>query len=214
MQKAQQTILPHKKLYFAGIGGIGISALARLAVAKKAEVWGSDHSASDSTDDLKKLGVHFTLNQKSLPKRPFDAFIYSNALDFNHPLFYEARKRTKQAGFDIDILHTSVYDLPFANASFDAVVMTFVLAEIEHLDQAIAQMKRVLKPGGKVIVIAGGMPQDRNIFARIVFRIVSSGTTLHLERDNMAHFVHHGFSVTREDFGPFNIVNKIVAMKK
>lgn len=135
-------------------------------------------------------------------------------VELRRGMAHEARKRTKQAGFDIDILHTSVYDLPFANASFDAVVMTFVMAEIEHLDQAIVQMKRVLTPGGKIIVVAGGMPQDKNIFARIVFRIVSSGTTLHLERDNMAHFVHHGFSVTREDFGPFNIVNKIVAVKR
>lgn len=145
-----------------------------------------------------------------MAKKNFDV----TGVELRSGMAHEARKRTREAGFDIDILHTSVYDLPFADSSFDSIVMTFVLAEIKHLDQAIVQMKRVLKPGGRIIVIAGGMPQDRNIFARIVFRVVSSGTTLRLERDNVAHFEKFGFSVTREDFGPFNIVNKIVAVKK
>lgn len=135
-------------------------------------------------------------------------------IELRRGMAHEARRCTAKAGFDIDIIHTSVYNLPFANSSFDAIVMTFVLAEIKQLDQAIVQMKRVLKPGGKIIVIAGGMPQDKNIFARMLFRIVSAGTTLHLERDNVMHFINKGFSVTREDFGPFNIVNKIVAVKK
>ncbi len=145
-----------------------------------------------------------------MAKKNFDV----TGVELRSGMAHEARKHTREAGFDIDILHTSVYNLPFADGSFDSIVMTFVMAEIKHLDQAIVQMKRVLRPGGRIIVIAGGMPQDRNIFARIVFRIVSSGTTLRLERDNVTHFTNHGFSVTREDFGPFNIVNKIVAIKK
>lgn len=125
----------------------------------------------------------------------------------------EAKKRAKKAGFEIDILTQPVYKLPFKNEIFDSIVLTFILAEIEDLDRAIAEMKRVLKKNGKVIVIAGGMPQDKNLVARILFKSVEAHTTLRLERDNVAYFVRHGFSVTREDFGPFNIVNKIVAVK-
>lgn len=127
---------------------------------------------------------------------------------------YEARRKVKKAGFDVDILHQSIYNLPVKDETFDSIVLTFVLAEIAHLDQAILEMRRVLKRGGKVIVIAGGMPQDNNRVAAMLFKLVGAYTALHLERDNKSYFEKHGFKTTREDFGPFNIVNKIVAVKQ
>lgn len=135
-------------------------------------------------------------------------------LELRSGMAYEARRRVKKAGLDVDILNQSIYKLPFKDQTFDCIVMTFVLAEIAHLDQAIEEMKRVLKKNGKIITIAGGMPQDNNLVARILFRLVGAYTTLRLERDNKSYFVKHGFQATREDFGPFNIVNKVVAVKQ
>lgn len=126
----------------------------------------------------------------------------------------EARRRLRKDGYEVDILHQSVYHLPFRDSTFDCIVMTFVLAEIIQLDKAIAELKRVLKAHGKIIVIAGGMPLDNNPVARFCFRLVEHHTTLHLERDNKVYFENHGFRVIREDFGPFNIINKIVAEKE
>ncbi len=134
-------------------------------------------------------------------------------IEIREGMAYEARRRVKKAGLDIDIIQQPVYKMPFQNESFDSIILTFCLAEIERLDAAIIEMKRVLKKGGKVIVIAGGMPQDRNWVAKVLFRMVSFQTTLYLERDNKRAFEEHGFSVTRTDFGPFNIVHKIVAFK-
>ena len=184
--------------------------MTELLSAQQWEKW-QDHVFDDlSGKKILEIGVGPGKLLVRMAKKGYDV----TGIELRHGMAHEARKRTRQAVFDIDILHTSVYHLPFAHNSFDAIVLTFVLAEIRHLDQAITQMKRVLKPGGKIIIIAGGMPQDNNIFARILFRVVSSGTTLHLERDNVAEFTKHGFQVKREDFGPFNIVNKIVAIKK
>ncbi len=135
-------------------------------------------------------------------------------IELNKGMAYEARKKVKKYGYDIDILHQSVYKLPFKSETFDCIVMTFVLAEIANLDRAIQEMKRILKKKGKVIIIAGGMPQDKNIIAKILFKAVEPHTTLRLERDNVACFQKHGFEVIRRDFGPFNIINKIVATKQ
>lgn len=135
-------------------------------------------------------------------------------IELRHGMAYEARKKTHDAGFGIDILDQSVYKLPFKNETFDSVVLTFVLAEITDLDRAIPEMKRVLKQNGKVIIIAGGMPQDHNLVARILFRMVKGQTSLALERDNVGYFSKYGFKATREDFGPFNVINKIVAVKQ
>lgn len=135
-------------------------------------------------------------------------------IELREGMAYEARRRVKRAGFDVDILHQSVYHLPFQDDTFDCIVMTFVLAEIAQLDKAIDEMKRVLKTNGKIIVVAGGTPQDKNIVAKFLFRLVGIQTSLKLERDNKAYFEKHGFITTRHDFGPFNIVNKIVAIKQ
>lgn len=126
----------------------------------------------------------------------------------------EARKRTRKAGLEVDILSQPIYKLPFKNEAFDCVVLTFVLAEIADLDKAIIEMRRVLKKKGKMIIIAGGMPQDKNLIAGILFTMVSGHTTLKLERDNVAYFEKHGFAAKRVDFGPFNVINKIVAVKQ
>lgn len=134
-------------------------------------------------------------------------------IELRRGMAYEARRRVKKAGFDVDILQQPVYHLPFKDETFDSIILTFVLAEISDLDRSILEMKRVLKKGGKVIAIAGGMPQDKNIIAKILFKLVGTQTSLKLERDNKILFEKHGFSVTRTDFGAFNIINKIVAFK-
>jgi ubiquinone/menaquinone biosynthesis C-methylase UbiE len=135
-------------------------------------------------------------------------------LELRKGMAYEARKRVKTAGYEIDILEQSVYHMPFKESSFDCIVLTFVLAEIAQLDKAIVEMKRILKKEGKVIVIAGGMPQDKNLLARFLFSLIRPFTALKLERDNKKIFEDAGYFATRTDFGPFNIVHKIVAIKK
>lgn len=135
-------------------------------------------------------------------------------IELRRDMAYEARRRLKRAGYPSQILQQSVDKLPFDDEIFDSIILTFVLAEITHLEKAISEMKRVLKKNGKVIIIAGGIPQNNNLIARILFRIVSPHTTLHLQRNNMQYFQSAGFVASRTDFGPFNIVNKIVAVKK
>ena len=52
-----------KKVFFIGIGGIGISAIARMMLQEGKEVFGSDMSQSGITDELQKLGAKITLGQ-------------------------------------------------------------------------------------------------------------------------------------------------------
>ena len=45
-----------------------------------------------------------------------------------------------------------LYYLPFATASFDAVVLSEVVEHLENIDAAIAEARRVLRPGGRLLV--------------------------------------------------------------
>ena len=47
----------YKKIHFIGVGGIGMSALARICLTRGVEVSGSDLFSNNLTDDLKKEGA-------------------------------------------------------------------------------------------------------------------------------------------------------------
>lgn len=82
-----------KKIFIAGVGGVGISAVARLLKNEGKEVSGSDIAASAITDELEKIGVKFQKGQDiSLIPKDTDLVIYSIALDELDPGFMSALK--------------------------------------------------------------------------------------------------------------------------
>jgi len=74
------------KVYFIGIGGIGVSALAQYYLAKGHEVYGFDLISSEITDYLKKKGVKFA--EKIPPKT--DLIIYTSAVKKGSSFLKEA----------------------------------------------------------------------------------------------------------------------------
>ncbi len=69
----------------------------------------------------------------------------------------KARKRvdrvtnsSKQAMADITLQQASAHDLPFADQSFDQVLMFLVLCTIPDAARAVAEAMRVLRPGGEM----------------------------------------------------------------
>ena len=73
--------------------------------------------------------------------------------DINEAMLREGRNRLLDAG---KVLPTTVCDaehLPFADAGFDLVTVAFGLRNMTHKAQALQEMNRVLKPGGKLLVL-------------------------------------------------------------
>ena len=83
-----------KNIYFIGIGGIGISAIARMLLAEGKKVSGSDSAESEITKALEKLGAKIFIGQKkeNIPKK-VDLFIYTVAVKKDNPEYIEAEKR-------------------------------------------------------------------------------------------------------------------------
>jgi len=83
------------KIHFIGIGGIGVSALARYYLEKGHKVSGSDLISSEITDSLKRLGAKIFVgshNPKHL-KSGVDQVVYSPAVQKNNPELKEAKRR-------------------------------------------------------------------------------------------------------------------------
>jgi len=73
--------------------------------------------------------------------------------DINEAMLRQGRNRLIDAGV---VLPTSLCDaeaLPFAEGSFDLVSVAFGLRNMTHKDKALAEMNRVLRPGGRLLVL-------------------------------------------------------------
>jgi demethylmenaquinone methyltransferase/2-methoxy-6-polyprenyl-1,4-benzoquinol methylase len=73
--------------------------------------------------------------------------------DINEAMLREGRDRLLNQGVILPTLVCDAEKLPFASDSFDIVSVAFGLRNMTHKDQALAEMRRVLKPGGKLLVL-------------------------------------------------------------
>ena len=73
--------------------------------------------------------------------------------DINEAMLREGRNRLLDAGKVLPTTACDAEKLPFADASFDLVTVAFGLRNMTHKDLALAEMNRVLKPGGKLLVL-------------------------------------------------------------
>lgn len=81
-----------KRVHFVGIGGIGVSALAKLCLARGIQVSGSDLHESAMTRDFARRGVKVTIGSASLPDTP-DLLVYSPAVPETDAERVEAARR-------------------------------------------------------------------------------------------------------------------------
>ncbi len=73
--------------------------------------------------------------------------------DINEAMLRVGRDRLLDAGVVLPTVVCDAEKLPFPDAYFDLVSVAFGLRNMTHKDQALAEMCRVLKPGGKLLVL-------------------------------------------------------------
>ncbi len=73
--------------------------------------------------------------------------------DINEAMLRRGRERLLDEGLALPTLLCDAEKLPFADASFDLVSVAFGLRNMTHKEQALAEMARVLRPGGRLLVL-------------------------------------------------------------
>jgi demethylmenaquinone methyltransferase/2-methoxy-6-polyprenyl-1,4-benzoquinol methylase len=73
--------------------------------------------------------------------------------DINQAMLSTGRDRLLDAGVVLPTVVCDAEQLPFADDYFDVVSVAFGLRNMTHKDQALREMRRVLKPGGKLLVL-------------------------------------------------------------
>lgn len=74
-----------------------------------------------------------------------------------------ARRRMQQAGLDVELVGLSAERLPFDDASFDTVLVTYTLCSIPDPLLALREMRRVLKAGARLIFCEHGLAPDESV---------------------------------------------------
>jgi ubiquinone/menaquinone biosynthesis C-methylase UbiE len=75
-----------------------------------------------------------------------------------------ARERAASKSTNVEFLPQSAEEpLPLTNASMDTVVVTWTLCSIPNAPNALREMKRVLKPGGRLIFLEHGCSPDAGV---------------------------------------------------
>ena len=82
--------------------------------------------------------------------------------DINAAMLREGRNKLIDAGAggNLELVQVDAESLPFADSSFDIVTIAFGLRNVTDKDAALASMHRVLKPGGKALILEFSRPHE------------------------------------------------------
>jgi ubiquinone/menaquinone biosynthesis C-methylase UbiE len=122
------------------------------------------------------------------------------------------RQRLRRAGVPYRIVRGSVFALPFPTGAFDSVVSTFAFSGFPDGTDALREMARLIKPGGRLVLVDIGLPSDGNragvFWARLWEKM---GDFLY---DQPAMMEAAGLQViTFEEFGPGHHIRATVGEK-
>ena len=86
-----------------------------------------------------------------------------HAVDVNPEMTPRALERIEKISFPVQHHVLSGEALPMENDSFDFVVSTFTLCSIAEVEQAIVEIWRVLRPGGRFCFLEHGLSSDPSV---------------------------------------------------
>lgn len=81
-------------------------------------------------------------------------------IDISTQMLDIGRQKIQARGLDkiIQLQEADSENIPFADNTFDAITVAFGVRNFEHLDKGLSEMLRVLKPGGKAIILEFSRP--------------------------------------------------------
>lgn len=86
-----------------------------------------------------------------------------SGVDPSAELLGMAGRKLSALRFPVDLFCQSAQELPFDDRSFDTAVLTWTLCSIADPTQALAEVKRVLKPDGRLLFVEHGLSPDANV---------------------------------------------------
>jgi ubiquinone/menaquinone biosynthesis C-methylase UbiE len=168
-------------------------------------------ACSQASGDVLEVAVGTGLNIEAYPRE-----IRLTGIDLSEAMLEIARSRAREVGIDVELRQGNAHALPFGDATFDTVVCTFGLCAIPDIDTALDEMGRVLKLGGKLILVDHIESSSR--IARGVQRALEVFTvpmaSEHFLRRPLAEVQQRQFTVERTERFKLGLIERVVATKR
>lgn len=136
-------------------------------------------------------------------------------LDISKRMLDLARSRAQDAGREVTLRQGTAHALPFDDASFDTVVCTLGLCAIPDHEAAVDEMVRVLRPGGRLILVDHVASSSRLVrgVQWLVERITIPMAGEHYLRRPLHLVQERGLEVELQERFKLGVVERLVARK-
>lgn len=136
----------------------------------------------------------------------------THGIDYNAVMVRTARRNLQRAGAPAALARARVEAMPYRDQAFDTIVNTMAFSGYPDARQALAEMRRVLRPGGRLVLIDVNYPADGNWLGTAVTRMWrQAGDVI---RDLPPLFDEIGFAVTDEPIGACGSVHLYLAERR
>jgi SAM-dependent methyltransferase len=156
-----------------------------------------------------EVGAGPGFNLPHYPREGIDELVVTDGVNGMLP---RARRRAELAGRPIVAVAAPVEQLPFDDGSFDTVVASLLLSSVGDQEHALAEIRRVLRPGGRYLFLEHVRSEDPKLARRQdrlerLWSAVAFGC--HPNRDTLAR-IEAAFGVEEVERGEFPMGPRIV----
>lgn len=177
-------------------------------------VFGEEHrkwACGKASGDTLEVAVGTALNLPHFPEA-----VRLTGVDLSPEMLALARNRASEIVRQVDLLEGDAHALPFAESSFDTVVCTYSLCNVPDPRLAVSEMKRVLRAGGRLILVDHIRSPVKLVFwiQRFIEFFLVRLQGEHVTRRPLCQVKAEGFEVIERDrLGPGAIVERLAAIR-
>jgi ubiquinone/menaquinone biosynthesis C-methylase UbiE len=176
-------------------------------------ILGTEHrgwACSQARGNTLEVAIGTGLNLPHYPTK-----VQLTGLDLSPEMLAVAQARARQIGRRVALIEGDAHDIPFADETFETVVCTYSLCSVPDVALAIAEMKRVLEPGGRLILVDHTRSTVIPIFwLQWLMEFIPSRTKgEYMTRRPALQVVATGFEIETHDRLRAGVVERLVAVK-
>jgi ubiquinone/menaquinone biosynthesis C-methylase UbiE len=179
-----------------------------------AERWcfGSQHrgwACSQATGATLEVAIGTARNLEHYPQD-----VALTGIDLSPEMLDLARRRAADLGRPVTLRQGDAQDLPFPDATFDSIVCTYALCSVPDEVRTIAEMERVLRPGGLLILvdhIRSSVPPV--LWIQRLLELSPKRIERELTRRPLLDVRAAGLEVLRSDRSRLGMIERLVARK-